>query len=95
MRLGAFNLLIPPTNVSSKYDLYVTSSAVFPTATKYAAPPCNHSRQQRKSENVKPGRRGTEKEIAPVRGDVTNGRGQRVSNPPSKGIMHSKLPYMR
>jgi len=27
---------------------------------------------------VKPGRRGAEREIAPVRGDATNGKGQRV-----------------
>lgn len=41
-----------------------------------------------------PGRRGAEIEIAPVRGDVTNGKGQRVTNPP-KGIMHGKVPYKR
>ncbi len=52
----------------------------------------NHSRQQRTTDNVKPGRQSTEK-IAPVRGDETNGKGQRVSNPPTKGIMHGKVPY--
>jgi len=42
---------------------------------------------------VKPGRRGTEREIAPVRGDATNGKGRRIIKSPSKGIMHGKVPY--
>jgi len=37
-----------------------------------------------------PGRRGTEKKIAPVRGDATNRKGQRVIKSPSTGIMHGK-----
>ena len=43
---------------------------------------CNHRRQKQQYETVKPGRRGAEIEIAPVRGDVTNGKGQRVTKLP-------------
>lgn len=85
LRSGAINQLILPTNVSSKYDRYVTSLAVLPTATntplhrEIDLSLCSAKKSltaTAKTDNVKPGRRDIEKKIAPERGDVTNGKGQ-------------------
>ncbi len=53
---------------------------------------CNFTLQQRKTDNENPGRREIVKKIAPVIGDLTNGKCQRVSNPPTKGIILGKDP---
>ena len=108
LRSGAINQLILPTNVSSKYDRYVTFLAVLPIATNtqlqcvitdgksgnlcsviaFGAWQSQEPRKMRYRNRIAKQSPNTYwnksamRQIAPVRGDVTNGKGQRVTKLP-------------